>query len=51
MVKLTDDMISVLSETKIFMVATASKSGVPNVVPIGMLSLQDDKETFWMIDN
>jgi predicted pyridoxine 5'-phosphate oxidase superfamily flavin-nucleotide-binding protein len=33
------------------MVATASKSGVPNVVPIGMLSLQDDKETFWMIDN
>ena len=51
MVKLTDDMISVLSETKIFMVATASKSGVPNVVPIGMLSMQDDKETFWMIDN
>jgi len=51
MVKLTDDMISILSETRIFMVATASKSGVPNVVPIGMLSLQDDKETFWMIDN
>lgn len=51
MVKLTEEMIATLSETKIFMVATASKYGAPNVVPVGMLFLQDDKETFWLIDN
>ncbi len=51
MVKLTEEMIATLSETRIFMVATASKSGVPNVVPVGMIFLKDDKETFWLIDN
>ncbi|MDD4245451.1 MAG: pyridoxamine 5'-phosphate oxidase family protein [Candidatus Methanomethylophilaceae archaeon] len=51
MVKLTEEMIVTLSETRIFMVATASKAGVPNVVPVGMLFLQEDKETFWLVDN
>lgn len=51
MVKLSDDMVNEMGKMKKFMLATASKSGVPNVVPIGMLFLQSDKETVWIIDN
>lgn len=51
MVKLNDEMVSELKNMKVFSLATASKSGVPNVVPIGMLMLQEDKETVWIIDN
>lgn len=51
MVKLNDEMVSELKNMKIFSLATASKDGIPNVVPIGMLMLQDDKETVWIIDN
>lgn len=50
MVKLTEDIKSEMSKMKTFMLATASKSGIPNVVPIGMLFLQDD-DTIWIIDN
>jgi hypothetical protein len=35
---------------KIFPVATASKDGWPNVVPIGFVELVDD-ETIWIADN
>lgn len=51
MVKLNDEMIKEIGKMKLFMLATASKSGIPNVVPIGMLFLQPDNETIWIVDN
>jgi predicted pyridoxine 5'-phosphate oxidase superfamily flavin-nucleotide-binding protein len=48
--KLTADVKEAMSKNKIFALATASKDGVPNVVPIGMLMLKDD-ENIWAIDN
>jgi predicted pyridoxine 5'-phosphate oxidase superfamily flavin-nucleotide-binding protein len=51
MVKLNDDIKKVLATVKIHSFATASKAGVPNVVPIGMLFLQPDDETVWIVDN
>jgi predicted pyridoxine 5'-phosphate oxidase superfamily flavin-nucleotide-binding protein len=50
MVKLTEEMKTAFSKVKIFPVATASKEGVPNVVPIGFCQLVDD-ETIWIADN
>jgi len=50
MVKLNEDMKTAFSKVKIFPVATASKEGVPNVVPIGFCLLVDD-ETIWIADN
>ena len=50
MVKLTEDMKIDFSKVKIFPVATASKEGIPNVVPIGFCQLVDD-ETIWIADN
>jgi predicted pyridoxine 5'-phosphate oxidase superfamily flavin-nucleotide-binding protein len=35
---------------KIYPVATASKDGIPNVVPMGFCRLMDD-ETIWIADN
>ncbi|MDR2845686.1 MAG: pyridoxamine 5'-phosphate oxidase family protein [Candidatus Methanoplasma sp.] len=51
MVKLNDDVKSIFAGVKIFSLATASKAGVPNVVPVGMLFLQPDDETVWIVDN
>jgi len=51
MVKLDKEMKEEMSKMKIFMLATASKKGIPNVVPIGMLFLQPDDETVWIVDN
>ncbi len=48
--KLTSEVKEVMSKVKVYPVATASKSGVPNVVPVGMLIPKDD-ETIWVIDN
>lgn len=50
MVKLTEEMKSVFAKTKLFHIATASKSGMPNVVPIAFVQLADD-ETMWVGDN
>lgn len=50
MVKLSEEMKTAFSEVKIFPVATASKEGIPNVVPIGFCQLVDD-ETIWIADN
>jgi predicted pyridoxine 5'-phosphate oxidase superfamily flavin-nucleotide-binding protein len=50
MVKLNEEMKSAFSKVKIFPVATASKAGIPNVVPIGFCQLVDD-ETIWISDN
>lgn len=51
MVKLTDEMKEEFAKMKIFPFATASKDGVPNVIPIGMCMLQEDSETVWIVDN
>jgi uncharacterized protein len=50
MVKLDEKMKTAFSKVKIFPVATASKDGIPNVVPIGFCQLVDD-ETIWIVDN
>ena len=50
MVKLTADMKEAFSKMKVFSVATASKEGTPNVVPLAMVRLVDD-ETIWITDN
>ena len=50
MVKLTEEMKEAFSKVRIFPFATASKDGIPNVIPIGMCQLADD-ETIWIVDN
>ncbi len=51
MVKLNAELKEEFAKMKIFPLATASKAGVPNVIPIGMCMLQDDCETIWIVDN
>ncbi|MGC9435273.1 MAG: pyridoxamine 5'-phosphate oxidase family protein [Methanomicrobiales archaeon] len=50
MVVLNDEIKAAMATIKAFPVATASKDGVPNVVPIGFVELVDD-ETIWIADN
>jgi hypothetical protein len=50
MVKLTAEMKEAFGKMKIFPVATASKDGTPNVVPIGVVELASD-DTIWITDN
>ncbi|KUG14350.1 hypothetical protein ASZ90_016016 [hydrocarbon metagenome] len=50
MVALTPEMKEAFSSMKPYPVATASKSGVPNVVPMTQVWLEDD-ETVWIVDN
>ena len=50
MVALTEEMKAAFATMKTFPVATASKDGWPNVVPIGFVELVDD-ETIWIADN
>jgi predicted pyridoxine 5'-phosphate oxidase superfamily flavin-nucleotide-binding protein len=50
MAKLTADMKEAFSKMKVFPIATASKDGTPNVVPLAMVRLIDD-ETIWITDN
>jgi predicted pyridoxine 5'-phosphate oxidase superfamily flavin-nucleotide-binding protein len=47
MVALTNDMQELFKSTKYFALATASKGGDPNVVPIGM-AIMMDPETIWI---
>ncbi|AKB36910.1 hypothetical protein MSSAC_2320 [Methanosarcina siciliae C2J] len=51
MVKLSNEMVEDFAKMKVFPFATASKSGEPNVIPIGFCKLQDDRETIWIADN
>ncbi|MDD4498275.1 MAG: pyridoxamine 5'-phosphate oxidase family protein [Methanosarcinaceae archaeon] len=51
MAKLTEEMRENFSKMRIFPLATASKDGNPNVVPIGFCKLQEDGETIWIADN
>lgn len=48
--KLTPEMKDVMSKQRIFPLATASKDGIPNVVPVGLLYAKDDS-TIWIVDN
>ncbi|WP_319579682.1 pyridoxamine 5'-phosphate oxidase family protein [uncultured Methanospirillum sp.] len=50
MVALTAEMKAAFSTIKVFPVATASKEGWPNVVPIGFVELASD-DTIWIADN
>jgi len=50
MVKLTAEMKEAFGKMKIFPVATASKDGTPNVVPVGVVELVSD-DTIWIVDN
>jgi pyridoxine/pyridoxamine 5'-phosphate oxidase len=50
MAKLTEEMKAVFGKNKIFPVATASKSGVPNVAPIAFVQIVSD-DTIWLGDN
>jgi predicted pyridoxine 5'-phosphate oxidase superfamily flavin-nucleotide-binding protein len=50
MVNLTPEMKDALSKMKISPVATASRDGTPNVVPIGFCQLVSD-DTIWIVDN
>ena len=50
MVKLTADMKEAFGKMKIFPIATASKNGTPNVIPIGVVELVSD-DTIWITDN
>jgi len=47
MVALTDEMVEIVKATKIFPLATASKGGDPNVVPVGSVVVVDP-ETIWI---
>jgi hypothetical protein len=50
MVKLTEDMKESIANVRPLPFATASKDGIPNVIPIGMCKLVDDT-TIWIVDN
>ena len=50
MTKLTTDMKEAFAKMKVFPVATATKDGTPNVIPLGIAELADD-ETVWFVDN
>jgi len=50
MVKLTAEMKEAFAKMKVFPLATASKDGMPNVIPVGIAELVDD-ETVWFVDN
>lgn len=43
MVQLTDEITTSLAGTKLVFLATASRDGTPNVVPIGAFKLLDDE--------
>ena len=50
MVKMTAEMKEAFSKVKLFPVATASKTGVPNVAPIAFVVMVSD-DTLWLADN
>ncbi|MCQ2056399.1 MAG: pyridoxamine 5'-phosphate oxidase family protein [archaeon] len=50
MVKLNEKIREEFAKMKVIYLATASKEGTPNVVPIGAMRLMDD-ETLWIVDN
>lgn len=47
---ITPEIAENMKKQGIFAFATASKAGVPNVVPVGMLFLAEDGKV-WLVDN
>ena len=50
MAEITQEMIDIMQKQGIIAFATASKDGVPNVVPVGMLFMGGDGNV-WLVDN
>ena len=50
MTALTEEMIESIKAVPVFPLATASKDGIPNVAPMGMVFVVDP-ETIWIADN
>ena len=50
MAKLTGEMKEAIGKMGIFPVATSSKDGIPNVVPIGGVVIVSD-DVLWIVDN
>ncbi len=50
MAVLTDEMQDIIANSEIFSLATASSTGVPNVVPVKFLRVVDEA-TIWITDN
>lgn len=50
MAAITPAMIEDMKKQGVFALATASKDGVPNVVPVGMLFMGEDGN-IWVVDN
>jgi predicted pyridoxine 5'-phosphate oxidase superfamily flavin-nucleotide-binding protein len=50
MVKLTAEMKEAFGKMKVFPVATATKDGMPNVIPLGIAEIVSD-DTVWFVDN
>jgi len=51
MPKLTDSVKKVFNKTAIYAIATASKEGLPNVVPIHFVKIYDEEDTILLADN
>ncbi len=50
MSKITPEIESMMKKQGVYALATASKGGVPNVVPVGMMFLGEDGKV-WLVDN
>ncbi len=50
MVRLTAEMKEAFVKMRVFPVATATKDGTPNVIPLGIAELVSD-DTVWFVDN
>lgn len=48
--KLTSEVKHAIGKADLFPLATASATGMPNVVPIKFVYVQDD-DTLWLVDN
>ena len=50
MAKLTSDLKQAFNKIELFPLATSSDSGIPNVVPVKFVFIENDDE-LWIIDN
>ena len=50
MANLSPEIIAEMKKQGVFALATATKDGIPNVVPVGMLFVGDDGKV-WLVDN
>ena len=49
--KLIDNVKTVFNKTAIYAVATATKNGLPNVVPIHFVKIYNEDDTILLVDN